>query len=315
MNRSFYVSIVAGIAVLFLIFNQFQGLGQFFVTGSEDKERDTIFIPDDRLPQVIKSVKLHKIYEFAGEQIPMENFDVLERLDRELLVNSYWHSSTLLNIKNSRRYFPVIEKILMEEGVPLDFKYVAVAESNLRNVTSPAGAKGFWQFMPATARGYGLEINSQVEERYHLEKSTRAACQLLKRYYKRFGNWTNAAAAYNIGETRFARELEKQNMKTYYDLNLGHETSRYVFRLLAMKEIIQNPEEFGFYIEASDLYHPLDQYSVVKVTSSIGNLGEFAVNHGISYRMLKLYNPWLISSALTVSSGNSYNIKIPSAGR
>jgi hypothetical protein len=266
---------------------------------------------EDRLPQIIKSIKLGKQYAFAGETLPQENFDALERLDRELLVNSYWHSSTILNLKNAKRYFPIIEPILEEEGVPDDFKYIAVIESNLRNVTSPAGAKGIWQFMRAVGTGYGLEINGEVDERYHIEKSTYAACKLIKDYHKRFGNWTNAAGAYNMGETRFAKEMARQNMDNYYDMNFGQETGRYLFRILAMKEIMEAPNNFGFYVENHEpLYRPFTDCKTVKVESSLPNLGEFAKEHNTTYRMLKVYNPWLISSSLTVSKGNAYDIKV-----
>lgn len=265
-----------------------------------------------RLPQIIKSVSLDKTYILAEEAFPMDNFDALERLDRELLVNSYWHSSTLLNIKNAKRYFPVIEQILEEEGVPVDFKYVAVIESNLRNETSPAGARGIWQFMPAVAKGYGLEISSEVDERLHLEKSTRAACELIKQYKKRFGSWTNALGAYNMGETRFAKEQSVQNMTSYFDMNFGTETGRYLFRVLALKEIMENPTNFGFYIDESDpLYRPLDDYHTLTVNSTISNLGTYAIEHGTSYRMLKVYNPWLTSNKLTIPAGKTYDIKVP----
>jgi membrane-bound lytic murein transglycosylase D len=282
-------------------------------SGSEEVEMITpVETGISRLPQIIKSVRLDKPYVLAGEDFPMGNFDALERLDRELLVNSYWHSSTLLNIKNARRYFPVISPILAEEGVPDDFKYVAVIESNLRNETSPAGARGIWQFMPSVARGYGLEISNEVDERYHLEKSTRAACALIKRYKERFGTWTNALGAYNMGETRFAKEQSIQNMKSYFDMNFGIETGRYLFRVLAMKEIMENPTDFGFYVDNEDpLYHPLTDYHALTVDTSIPNLGTYALEHGTSYRMLKVYNPWLTSNNLTVPPGKTYQIKVP----
>ena len=264
-----------------------------------------------RLPQVIKSIRLDKVYSFAGEPLPRDNFDALERLDRELLVNSYWHSSTILNLKNAARYFAVIEPILSKNKIPDDFKYIAVAESNLRNETSPVGAKGIWQFMTPVAKGYGLEVSQDVDERYNLEKSTEAACRLIRDYYNRFGTWTNAAAAYNIGETRFASEMKRQKMESYYDMNLGAETGRYVFRLIAIKEIMESPQEFGFYLEDQELYTPLNNYKSVKIDSSISDLGEFAANNEISYRIFKIYNPWLISSSLAVPKGKVYDIKIP----
>jgi hypothetical protein len=297
-------------------------VGVLFFGATENESRaapnaePTDLVKEERvksqLPQVIKSVSLDKNYTLAGEPFPIDNFDALERFDREILVNSYWHSSTLLNIKSSQRYFPLIEKILADEGIPDDFKYVAVIESNLRNETSPAGAKGIWQFMPHVAKGYGLEISADVDERYHLEKSTRAACKLIKRYRDRFESWSNAFGAYNMGETRFAKEQTSQNMSSYYDMNFGTETGRYLFRILAVKEIMQSPTDFGFYVEPNDaLYRPLDDCLSLTVDQSLPNLGVYAQEHGTSYRMLKIYNPWLISNRLTVPAGHTYQIKVP----
>ena len=264
------------------------------------------------LPQVIHSVPLNKVFTFAGEEVPYDNFDAMERLDRELTVNSYWHSSTLINIKKSKRYFPIIESILAQEGVPDDFKYLAVAESNLSNVRSPAGARGFWQIMRATALGYKLEVNKNVDERYHLEKSTHAACHLLKDYKKRFGTWTLAAAAYNMGETLMAREIKSQREDNYYNMNFGQETGRYVFRLIAFKEILNNPTNFGFFGSTrADLYLPINNFYHVEVKKSLNNLGDFAHEHGTTYRMLKVYNPWLMTNNLPVKTGKSYMINIP----
>ena len=265
------------------------------------------------IPQVIKSVDLNRSFDFAGEQLPMENFDVKERLDRELSVNTYWHSNTILSIKNANKYFPIIEKILAEEGVPEDFKYVAVAESSLRNAVSPAGARGFWQIMAPTAREYGLEINDDVDERYHLEKATVAACKLIKSYYKRFGDWTLAAAAYNVGVNKLSRLKKEQRADSYYEMNLNQETSRYIFRLVAIKEILSHPNDFGFYLEPDDLYQPMDNFKIVKVDSTIPNLGDFAKEHNTSYRMLKVYNPWMLDANLSNSKGKVYEIKIPAS--
>jgi len=261
------------------------------------------------LPQMIESVDLNKEFDWAGELMP-RNFDNRERLDRELLVNAYWQSSTLLNVKAANRYFPRIEQILAEEGVPDDFKYLAVAESNLRNVVSSANAKGFWQFRKLAAKEMGLEVNDEVDERYHVEKATRAACKYLKQLYKRFGNWTNASAAYNIGPTNFSRILSKQGQTSYYDLNLGEETNRYIFRLLAIKEILKNHQDYGFYVDLSDKYPPLDNYYEVLVDKSVNSWSDFSKSHGTTYRMLKVYNPWLRDNKLTVIS-NTYNIRLP----
>ncbi len=264
------------------------------------------------LPQIIRSVDLKKDFDFAGERLPMDNFDVYERLDRELTSNTYRHGNTSLNIKKAARYFPVIERIFAEQGVPLDLKYIAVAESDLSNATSPAGAKGFWQFMRATGQEYGLEVNKEIDERYHLEKSTVAACKLLKNYYNSLGSWTLAAAAYNGGIGRIRSSLEKQRADNFYELNLNQETSRYVFRIVAIKEIMENPKRFGYYLEGNDLYPRIQSMNQVEVTTTIENLGDFARKYGISYRQLKKYNPWLLSDKLPNSSRRTYLVNIPS---
>lgn len=266
---------------------------------------------EEILPQMIKGVDLDRPFDFAGEPLPMDNFDVRERLDRELSVNSYWHSNTLLNIKKSYRFFPMIEETLKKYGIPDDFKYLAVAESDLRNATSSAGAKGMWQILEAVAKEYGLEVNKEVDERYHYEKATEAACKLLLYYKKHFGTWTLAAAAYNVGIGNLSRELKDQRADSFYDLNLNQETDRYIFRLVAIKEIVKDPRGFGFYVEEKDFYEPLDDYDIVEVDTAIENLGDFAAKYDISYRMLKIYNPWLLGSKLTNAARKTYQIKIP----
>ena len=250
-------------------------------------------------------------YWFAGERIPTENFDVRERLERELIVNTYYHTSTILNLKKMTRYFPVIEPILKEHGIPDDFKYLAVAESSLSNATSPAGAKGFWQFMKGSADDYGLEVNSEVDERYHLEKATRAACKYLKKYRERLGSWVNTAAAYNMGPTGFENEVDKQKTDNYFNMNLNEETGRYVFRIIAIREILQDPEKFGYNIPDEEKYAPLNDFAVVTTDEAIPNLGDFAKKYNTTYRMLKIYNPWLLSYKLTNSKKKTYYIKIP----
>lgn len=304
------------------LFNLYTGLlvsalvivGLAFSGGTENSPQKSVnSTPKNqyRLAQVVEIPELKKAYNFAGEPLPMDNFDVRERLKRELIVNSYYHSGTSQNLAKSVRFFPEIERILKEESLPEDLKYLAVAESNLSNVTSPAGAKGFWQFMEPSAQQFGLEINSEVDERYHLEKATRAACAYFRQLKNRFGSWTNAAAAYNVGPTRFAREKEIQRMDSYYDMNLNPETGRYLFRVVAIKEVLRYPQDFGFRFDNDEGFPPLDDYKVVKVDASIPNLGDFANEQGTTYRMLKLYNPWLISHKLTVSGRKTYKIKIP----
>jgi hypothetical protein len=259
----------------------------------------------------IPHIKPSDEFWFAGERIPVENFDVRERLERELIVNSYRHSHTILNLKNSARYFPVMEKILKENGLPDDFKYLAVAESDLRNATSSAGAKGIWQFMEGTAGDYGLEVTKEVDERLHFEKSTRAACQYLKKYKEKFGTWSLVAAAYNMGPAGLRNEMESQKMTSFYDLNLSEETNRYIFRLVAIKHVMEHPELYGFDMKSEQLYLPLDNYALVTVDTSIANLGEFAKQFGTSYRMLKLFNPWLKDNRLTNTKRKVYDIKVP----
>lgn len=298
-----YYSVAVAAFLTFALFSSYTPSEQTTTTSS-------VAETSKRLPQLIKPVDLDKSFDFAGEPLPMNNFDVRERLDRELVVNSYRHGNTLLNIKKAARFFPLIEKILQEHNIPNDFKYMAVAESDLSNAISPAGAKGFWQFMRPTARDYGMEVSSTVDERYHLEKATHAACKYILKLHRQFGNWSLAAAAYNMGQTRLAKEIAQQKAKNFYDLNLNLETSRYLFRLVAIKEILNNPDDFGFDL-GTELYQPLDNFAVVEVNSAISNLGDFAQKYGTSYRMLKRYNPWLISTSLANSSKKKYFIKIP----
>lgn len=264
-----------------------------------------------QLPQRVRSVDLSGPFTFAGEELPMDNFDVRERLDQELLRNAYFHRNTILLLKRRARYFPIIEPILAEEGVPDDLKYLAVAESGLSEATSVAGAKGVWQFMTPTGKHFGLEINEQVDERFHLEKATRAACQYLKEYHREFGDWRWVAAAYNMGGPNVRKWRERQRAETVFDLDINSETMAYLFRIVALKTILQDPGAFGYEIGANESYPALDRYRTVTVSESIANLGDFAKEQGTSYRMLKLYNPWLVSGSLPIRSGNSYDIRIP----
>lgn len=263
------------------------------------------------LPQTVKPIKVKESYFFVDDNLPMHNFDVKERLERELIVNAYRHSSSILILKNSRRYFPLIEKILAEENMPDDLKFLAVAESGLQNVTSPAGAKGVWQFMSGTAKEKKLEVNKEIDERFHLEKSTRAACQYLKKLKGQFGSWTLAAAAYNVGPSRLRKEITNQKAQSLFDMNLNAETSRYIFRIVALKELINNPLDFGFQFEDNDYYYPLPESTDVVVNDVLVNWAEFASKYNITYRQLKIYNPWLIASILHNKSKKTYIIKVP----
>ncbi len=249
---------------------------------------------------------------FANERAPLENPDIWERYDKELLKNTYWQSNTLLLHKRAAKFFPVIEPILKENNIPDDFKYLALIESGLENVTSPAGAKGFWQIMKSTAKEFGLEVNSEIDERYHLEKSTVAACSFLLSAYEKFGSWTLAAAAYNMGRSGLQKQLERQKCEGYYNLLLNDETSRYVFRILAIKEIIENPKKYGFQFRSEDLYENIPTYTV-KVDSTVESWVNFSNSIGINYKILKIHNPWLRQSFLTNISRKNYDINIPSS--
>ncbi len=250
---------------------------------------------------------------FAGERIPTENYEVKERIEREFIVNTYWHSATLLAIKRTSRWFPLIEPILKAYNIPDDFKYLCVAESYLRNVISPAGATGFWQFMKETGQKYGLEIRSQVDERYNLEKSTVAACNYLKDAYEMFGTWTMAAASYNMGTNGAENQMQRQKTNNYYNLVLNEETSRYIARIVALKYIMQNPTKHGFDLKPGELYHPLKYYEV-KLDSSVTDLADFAALYDINYKILKMYNPWLRENYLNNDEGKNYKIKLPEKG-
>jgi len=253
-----------------------------------------------------------EVYLF-GEKIPLESFDIYERLDRELIVNSYLHSATLLGLKRSGRWFPVIEPILKRNNIPDDFKYLAVAESNLDNAISSAGATGFWQFMESAGKKYGLEINDQVDERYHVEKSTQAACDYLKEAYDKFGSWTLAAAAYNAGFNGIEKWSNIQNSKNFYNLLLNSETSRYIFRIAALKIIFENPSTYHFHINNSEKYQPLNTVEMT-IDSTITDFSAFAQQLKINYKILKYYNPWLRDTGLKNKNKKVYIIKVPSDG-
>ena len=258
----------------------------------------------------VYALEIPEVLEFSGEVMPLQSPDIRERMDRELLVNTYWQSNGLLLIKRSHRYFPVLEPILKSYGIPDDFKYLALIESGLQNVTSPAGAKGFWQILRTTGREYGLEVNSNVDERYNIELSTRMACAYLKKAKERLGSWTLAAASYNRGIAGINRILKKQQADNYYDLLLGTETKRYMFRILAVKEIMQAPERYGFFVEDAQLYSPLE-YRTVAVDTAITNIARFSKQMGVNYKTMKIYNPWLLQNHLNNKSRKLYHIALP----
>ena len=261
----------------------------------------------------ISAIEIPADLNFANEIVPQEDPEIMERVDREFLVNTYWQSNALLLMKRAHKYFPVIEPILSKNGIPDDFKYLAVAESGLQNVVSHAGATGFWQIMKATGREYGLEINDNVDERYHLEKSTEVACSYLQKYKEKYGSWTLAAAAYNAGPGSINKYMGIQKANDYYDLLLGEETGRYVFRILAIKEILSNPEKYGFDIKSDDLYNAAPTFNVV-VEEPVQNFADFAQEYEINYKILKRHNPWLREPHLNNASGKTYTLEIPNKG-
>ena len=250
---------------------------------------------------------------FSGEPMPLKNPDILERMDRELLVNTYWQSNGLLMFKRAKKYFPIIEPILQKHSIPDDFKYLAVIESGLTNAVSPAGARGVWQIMPATGRENGLEVNDNVDERYHLEKATEVACKYLLKSKEELGSWTLAAAAYNAGNAGVSRRLEEQGVKDYYDLLLGEETGRYLFRIVALKEILSHPSKYGFNFRDKDLYSNVPTFTV-EVDTAVTDFSKFAQDFKINYKILKLHNPWLREPHLNNRSKKLYQIEIPEKG-
>jgi membrane-bound lytic murein transglycosylase D len=270
---------------------------------------------DDKQQQLIEqnirsySLPIPESVTFAGQKISLKEFDVRERFDRELLTNVYWQSQTILLLKRANRFFPTIESILKEQGMPDDLKYVALIESGLLNVNSPVGASGFWQFMDKTGKQYGLTINTEVDERYHLEKATYAACKYFKESYAVFNDWGLVAASYNMGIEGLRRQLKNQSGSSYYDLFLNTETSRYVFRILAMKEIAEKPQQYGFYIAKNHLYDPIPTMNL-SVNYSIPDLAAWAIQFKTNYKTVKLLNPWLRSNTLTLKEGESVEITL-----
>jgi len=263
--------------------------------------------------EIIKKVSILSLppipdkMEFCGEEIYLLDVDLRERLDRELMANAYFHSATLLYLKRANRVFPVIEQLLKKENMPADLKYLAVAESGLANVSSPAGAKGIWQFMPETANEYNLMVNEMVDERYHLEKSTLAACKYLVNSRSKFTNWSLALASYNRGIDGVYQDMEWQNTDNYFDAQMNNETGRYVFRMMALKLIMENPEAYGFHLKDVELYEPY-QTKIVEVKDGIKDLASWAQEHGSNYKIVKLLNPWILKNSLPKKK---YLIQLP----
>lgn len=261
----------------------------------------------------VYALNLPENLSFAGERVPLQDLDILERLDRELLVNTYWQSNTMLVIKRAHKWFPIIEPILKKNGVPDDFKYLAAIESALTNTVSPSGATGFWQILDVTAKEYGLEVNEVVDERYDVVKSTEAACKFLKAAYAKHGSWAMAAASYNMGMNGLDKQVKRQDANSYYDLLLNVETSRYVFRIIAMKQILQHPKQYGFHYRTKDVYKMPAMREIV-VDTTINDLNAFARATGVTYRVLKIFNPWMREPFLKNAMGKKYTIRIPKDG-
>ncbi len=296
------LSVLIVLAAIFIVFNEATSTNDTFSDGNHMKNYN------------IYALQTPISVNFAGEEAPLERWYVKERLDRELLVNTYWQSNMLLLIKRSNRFFPMIERILNEEQVPNDLKYIAVTESGLiPTAVSPARASGLWQFMKGTGKEYGLEINKEVDERYHIEKATRAACKYLKTAKDSLGNWTLAAAAYNAGRRGIKKQMKRQDASNYYDLLLNEETGRYVYRILALKTILENPQKYGFKFRQSDLYEEIPTKKI-KVTGSINDLASWAKQRGINYPILKEFNPWLRDNVLKNKYKKIYYIKVPEQG-
>ena len=282
----------------------------FFISSTYTSNSDTVHQQGFNSKYNVYSVLKPDNLKFANENIPQSTFDVWERLDKELLKNIYWQSNTLLYFKRANKYFPIIEEILEKNNIPSDFKYLALIESGFEYKVSPSGAAGFWQIMKGTAREYGLEVNYAIDERYHLIKSTEAACKYLQKAYDKFGSWTMAAASYNMGINGVQRQVKKQNTNNYFNLYLNDETSRYVFRIIVIKEIMENPRKYGFVFRQNDLYS-YPSVKQIRVDSTINNLYSFAEENDINYKILKRFNPWLRTSKLPDESRRVYYIDIP----
>lgn len=263
------------------------------------------------VPYCVTSPSVPEQVIFAGETIDLRRYDRRERMDREQMSFAYMHSTTMLLIKRANRYFPIVEPILKANNIPDDFKYLMVIESSLNTLArSGAGAAGLWQFMPETGRQFGLEVNDNVDERYHIEKATVAACKYFKQAYAKYGDWISVSAAYNAGQGRISSQMDKQLADHAMDLWLVEETSRYMFRLLAVKEIFKSPKRFGFLLKKEQLY-PILPAKEVTVTTSIDNLDEYARQNAITYAQLRDFNPWLREHSLSNKSGKTYVLLIP----
>ena len=284
----------------------------FLLTTCGSKEKDgKVVVPQPSGTTMHTSPPMPDTVSFMGEKVPLERFDVYESLEREMLVNTYFHSQTIRFIKLAPRFFSMADPILKEEGLPFDFRYLMVAESNLNpKALSPAGAAGLWQFMKPAAIQYGLEVNAEVDERYHIEKSTRAACQYLKAAFKKYGNWGLVAAGYNAGPGAVDKQMQRQKVNNYFDILMSEETERYVYRIISLKLILENPAKYGFDVPEEEKY-PLWKTKKIEVNGAVPDWAAFATQQGITYKTLKYYNPWLRDYFLTNKLKKSYQVLIP----
>jgi membrane-bound lytic murein transglycosylase D len=300
MKNQYFFAYSGIVAALFLAYI-------LLTSGSALQPLASFFTPEGML--VVHQIPLPASVSFAGETTSLENSDVRESIDYELTAIAYRHAYTSAILKNANRFFPLIEDILRKNGVPDDFKYVAISESGLENTTSPKQAKGVWQFMEGTARQYGLEVSDDVDERYNLEKATAAACKYFKDAYGKFNNWTLAAASYNCGMGSMQESVNQQQAWNYHDMAFNLETGRYMYKTMAYKVLMSNPSAYGFNLSPSDLYAPWAT-KTVSVTS-IPDIANFAREHKTTYRKIKLLNPWLKKSTLSAKFGKTYDVKVP----
>ena len=284
--------------------------GEIFIYASQKEDSEAIQQRAIMTDYRVYAPVIPDTMTFAGEKVPLDLYYVREALDNELIINMYRQSSTVLYFKRANRYFPVIEPILEKNGIPEDFKYLCVIESGLTNATSPAKAQGFWQFIPSTGSKYGLLVNDEIDMRNDLEASTEAACKYLRSLYDRFHSWSAAAAAYNCGENGLGRRMSSQDESSYYDIRLNSETARYVYRILAMKLIMQHPRQYGYHLRHCDLYPPIPTRTVTLSGQNV-DLYKFAKSNGTSYKMLRDLNPWLQTDNLKNKANKNYTVKLP----
>lgn len=294
--------------ILFVIAGIFLGIFLSFTERYFANDHENLLAFKENIK--IFAVNIPQNPSFANETVPIDRFYVKEALEREITVNAYFHSASILIIKKANRWFPVIEPILKKYNIPDDFKYLAVAESALENVVSPAGASGFWQLMKTTAKEYNLEVNEDIDQRYDIELATEAACKYLQKSYEKYGNWTMVAASYNAGMGRIDTELQRQKHKNYYDMSFGVETGRYIYRIIALKAMLQNPTDYGFIIRDEDKYNTFQLKSII-IDSAISDIPAFAKKHNLTYKEFKIYNPWIRQVYLANASGKKYRIQLP----